>query len=217
VAAAARVAAPPAGRPQCLFASWRRAVRHRRAAIDGRAAGRARADASRAAYTRRAGRAASRRRSRAATRGPGRRRTGRARARRAARAAPGPGGRRVARAHLGPHRGSDHRPGRHRQDQGPGRHRRGMGWTGIRHRHLPERHQRTPPGRDPGSREHHPAARRHPAWPDPAALADRGRRRLHDLHHPPGRPHRIRRPQPLQARTRRRPGTARRRRRRRRQ
>ena len=34
------------------------------------------------------------------------------------------------------------------------------------------------------------------ARPDPARLADPGRRRLHDLHHPPGRPHRVRRPQP---------------------
>ena len=38
----------------------------------------------------------------------------------------------------------------------------------------------------------------HPARPDPARLADPGRRRLHDLHHPPGRHHRIRRPQRLQ-------------------
>jgi conjugative relaxase-like TrwC/TraI family protein len=63
-----------------------------------------------------------------------------ARARRAARAAPGPGRRRMARAHLGPHRGSDHRPGRHGQDPRPGRPRPGLGRLGVRHRHLPERH-----------------------------------------------------------------------------
>ena len=115
---------------------------------------------------------------------------------RAARAAPGPGRRRVARAHLAPHRRGDHRPGRHRQDPRPGRHRPGVGRAGVRHRHLPERHQRTPRSRHPGRREHHPAARRPPTRPDPARLADPGRRRLHDLHHPPRRHHRIRRPQP---------------------
>ncbi len=52
VAAAARVAAPRAGRAQRLFASRRRAVRHHRAAVDGGAAGRARADARRAAPSR---------------------------------------------------------------------------------------------------------------------------------------------------------------------
>ena len=165
---------------------------------------------------RRAGRAASRRRPRAATRGTGRPRARRARARRAARAAAGPGRRRVARAHLGPHRRSDHRPGRHRQDPRPGRHRPGLGRPGVRHRHLPERHQRPPRRWHPGRREHHPAARRPERWPDPARLADPGRRRLHDLHHPPGRPHRVRRPQPLQADPGRGPGTARRGRRRRR-
>ena len=161
MAAAARLAAPPSGRPQHLHAARRRAVRHRRAAIDGGAAGRARADASRAAPARRAGRAATRRRPRAATRGTGRPYARRARTSRAARAAAGPGGRRVARAHLGPHRRSDHRPGRHRQDPRPGRPRPGLGRPGIRHRHLPERHQRaraTPASRS--SREHHPASRR---------------------------------------------------------
>ena len=54
------------------------------------------------------------------------------------------------------------------------------------------------------------------AGPDPARLADRGRRRLHDLHHPPGRARRVRGPQRLQAGAGRGPGTARRRRRRRR-
>ena len=73
-----------------------------------------------------------------------------------------------------------------------------------------------PRGWHPGRREHHPAARRPPAWPHPARLADPGRRRLHDLHHPPGRHHRIRRPQRLQADPGRGPGTARRGRRRRR-
>ena len=48
----------------------------------------------------------------------------------------------------------------------------------------------------PGHREHHPPARRPERRPDPPRLADPGRRRLDDLHHPPGRPHRIRRPQP---------------------
>ena len=68
----------------------------------------------------------------------------------AARAAAGPGRRRLARAHLGPHRGGDHRPGRDRQDPGPGRRRPGLGRAGVRHRDLPERHQRAP--RAPASR-----------------------------------------------------------------
>ena len=91
------VAAPRAGRAQHLHAARRRAVRHRRAAVDGGAAGRARADARRAAPSRRAGRAAPRRRSRAARRGAARPRARRARAIRAARTAPGPGRRRLAR------------------------------------------------------------------------------------------------------------------------
>jgi hypothetical protein len=128
-------------------------------------------------------------RSRAATRGTGRPRGRPAPASRAARAAAGPGGRRLARAHLGPDRRSDHRPGRHRQDQGPGRHRPGVGRAGGRHRHVPERHQRTPRRWHPGRREHHPLARRPERRPDPPRLADPGRRGLHDLHHPPGRPH----------------------------
>ena len=49
------------------------------------------------------------------------------------------------------------------------------------------------------SDKHHPAARRHPTRPDPARLADRGRRGLHDPHHPPGRDRRVRGPQRLQA------------------
>ena len=67
----------------------------------------------------------------------------------------------LARAHLGPHCRGDHRPGRHRQDQRPGRHRPGLGRPGVRHRDLPERHQRpapagirvtgTPPGCSPPS------------------------------------------------------------------
>ena len=97
VAAAARVAAPRAGRAQRLRASRRRAVRHHRAAVDGGAAGRARADARRAAPARRAGRAAPRRRSRAARGGAARPRARRARAIRAARTTPGPGRRRLAR------------------------------------------------------------------------------------------------------------------------
>ena len=79
---------------------------------------------------------------------------------RAARAAAGPGRRRLARPHLAPHRRGDHRPGRHRQDPRPGHRRPGVGRPGVRHRHLPERHQRTPRSRRPGRREHHPAARR---------------------------------------------------------
>ena len=107
-------------------------------------------------------------------------------------------------------------PAWHRQDHGPGRHRPGLGRAGVRHCDIPERHQRPPPRRDPGSGQHHPAARRHPARSHPVGLADRGRRGIDDLHHPSGRPHPIRRPQPMQAHPGRRPGTARRGRRRRR-
>ena len=125
---------------------------------------RARADAGRAAPARRAGRAAPRRRPGAARGAAARPRARRTRARRAARAAAGPGRRRLARAHLGPHRRGDHRPGRDRQDPGPGRRRPGLGRAGVRHRHLPERHQRTrarpasrsprtPPGCSPTSAE----------------------------------------------------------------
>ena len=92
----------------------------------------------------------------------------RARTRRAARTAAGPGRRGLARTHLASHLGDHYRPSRHRQNQGPGSHRPGVGRTGIRHRDFPERHQRTPPSRRPGRREHHPAARRHPARVDPA-------------------------------------------------
>ena len=113
-------------------------------------------------------------------------------------------------AYLAAHRRGDHRPGRHRQDPRPGHRRADLGRPDFRHCHVPERHQRAPRGRHPGRRQHHPAARRPPARPHPARLADPGRRRLHDLHHPPSRHHRIRRPQPLQARPRRGPGTARR-------
>ena len=70
-----------------------------------------------------------------------------------------------------------HRPSWHRQNQSPGRRRPGVGRPRIRHCDFPERHQRTPPGRRPGRREHHPAARRPEQGPDPARLADRGRRR----------------------------------------
>jgi ATP-dependent exoDNAse (exonuclease V) alpha subunit len=56
VAAAARAAAPRAGRAQRLHPSGRRAARHRRAANHGRRAGRARADARRAAPAGRGGR-----------------------------------------------------------------------------------------------------------------------------------------------------------------
>ena len=72
VAAAARLTAPRTGRAQHLHAAGRRAVRHRRATVDGGAVGRTRADARRAARARPAGRAASRRRSRATPRGTGR-------------------------------------------------------------------------------------------------------------------------------------------------
>ena len=54
---------------------------------------------------------------------------------------------------------------------------------------------------------HHRAALRPEKRPDPSRLADRGRRRLHDLHHPPGRDHRVRGSPRLQAGARRRPGT----------
>ena len=47
-------------------------------------------------------------------------------------------------AHLAPHRRGDHRPGRHRQDPRPGHRRPDLGRPGLRHRHLPERHQRAP-------------------------------------------------------------------------
>ena len=107
----------------------------------------------------------------------------------AARTTPRPGRRRLARAHLGPHRRGDHWPGRHRQDPRPSHCRPDLGRTGLRHRHLPERHQRAPRSRHPRRRQHHPAARRPPTLPHPARLPDRGRRRLHDLHHPPGRDH----------------------------
>ncbi|HET9969609.1 MAG TPA: relaxase domain-containing protein [Streptosporangiaceae bacterium] len=134
----------------------RRTVRHRRATDQGRAPGRARADARRAAAARRAGRLLSRRRRRAARSSIARPRTRHGRATCVARAAPG-SGRRLARAHFGPHRRGDHRPGRHRQDPSPGSHRPCLGWPGGRHRDLPERHQRTPRGRRPGRGQHHPA------------------------------------------------------------
>jgi conjugative relaxase-like TrwC/TraI family protein len=73
-----------------------------------------------------------------------------------------------------------------------------------------------PRSRHPRRGEHHLAARRPSARPDPARLADPGRRRLHDLHHPPRHDHRVRGPQQVQAGPGRRPGTARRGRRRRR-
>ena len=204
------------GRPQHLFAARRRAVRHHRAAVDGRAAGRARADARRAAPARRSWpRGASAQIPRCSTRSCA-----------AARATRASNPRRAGYAWTRlppsgtcsprPHRRSDHRPGRHRQDPRPGHRRPDLGRPGDRHRHLPERHQRAPRGRHPRRREHHPAARRHPARPDPAWLADPGRRGLHDLHHPPGRHHRVRGPQPVQADPGRRPGAARRGRRRRR-
>jgi conjugative relaxase-like TrwC/TraI family protein len=134
----------------------------------------------------------------------------------AARRAHRPGCRRLARARLRPHRRGDHRPGWHRQDPRPRYCRPDLGRPGGRHRHLPERHQRTPAGRHPRRRQHHPAARRPPARPDPARLTHPGRRRLHDLHHSPRRPHRARRPPRLQADPGRGPGAARRGRRRRR-
>ena len=138
-----------------------------------------------------------------------------ARARRAARAAAGPGRRRLARPDLGPNRRDRDRPSRDRENLGPGHRRVSMGRAGVRHRHLPERHQRTTRRRSPGRREHHPAPHRPHRGPGPARLADPGRRRLHDLHDPPGRAHRVRGPEQLQAGARRGPGAARRRRRRR--
>jgi TrwC relaxase len=177
-----------------VHAARRRAIRHHRAAVPGRQASRPRADARRAAPARRAGRAAPGRRPRRARGGAARPRARRAPADRTARAAAGPGRRSLARPHLAPHRRDHHRPGRHRQDPRPGHRRLNMGRPRVRHRHLPERHQRTPRSRHPNGREHHPAARRPEKRPDPARLADRGRRRLHDLHHPPGRDHRVRGP-----------------------
>ena len=91
-----------------------------------------------------------------------------------------------------------------------------VGRAGVRHRHLPERHQRTARGRRPGRREHHPAPRRPDRGPDPARLADPRRRRLHDLRDPPGRDRQLCGAEQLQAGAGRGPGTARRRRRRRR-
>jgi hypothetical protein len=52
-------------------------------------------------------------------------------------------------------------PGRNGQDPGPGHRRLTVGRPGVRYRHLPERHQRTPGGRRPGRRQHRPIARRH--------------------------------------------------------
>ena len=216
MAAAARVAAPSAGRAQRVLASRRRAVRHRRAADHGRAAGRARADARRAAAAGRGGGAPPGRRRSAARGGAARPRARRRRARRAAWAAAGPGCRHLARAHLGAHRRDHHRPGRDRENLGPGHRRQGLGRAGVRHRHLPERHQRTPRGRRPGRRQHHPAPRRPDREPDPARLAHPRRRRLHDLRDPPGRDRQLCGAEQLQAGPGRGPGTARRRGRRRR-
>ena len=145
VAAAARVAAPRAGRAQHLHASRRRAVRHHRAAVDGGAAGRARADASRAApSTASWPRGASAPIPRCSTRSCAAARTRRASNPRRADCAwtrPPPSGTSLT---SRPHRRGDHRPGRHRQDPRPGHRRPDLGRPGVRHRHLPERHQRTP-------------------------------------------------------------------------
>ena len=46
------------------------------------------------------------------------------------------------------------------KDLGSGHRRQGLGRAGVRHRHLPERHQRTAHGRRPGRRQHHPPPRR---------------------------------------------------------
>ena len=141
VAAAARVAAPRAGRPQRLHAAWRRAVRHHRAADAWRSGwSRTRRRKVRRAFPASWPRGASAPISRS-SRGTGRPRARAARARRAARAAPGPGRRRLARAHLAPHRRGDHRPGGHRQDPRPGHHRPGRGTA----RSSAPRHPRTPP------------------------------------------------------------------------
>ena len=217
MAAAARVAAPRAGRAQHLFAARRRAVRHRRAAVDGRAAGRARADARRAALARRAGRAASRRRlSRSYARHWPTART-------TAREQSAPRGLRLDQAAAAWHALTSARTVEViTGPAGTGKTRVlaaiARAWDGpvVGTATSQNATNELRARRHPGRREHHPAARRHPARPHPARLADPGRRRLHDLHHPPGRHHRVRRPQPVQAGPGRRPGTARRGRRRRR-